>query len=93
VSKTFLADFKAKYNEDANAFAALGYDAYMLIIDAITRANSTDSVKIRDAIAATKDFVGSTGNITLDANGDAVKSAVINKVVDGKFEYFTTIEP
>ena len=93
VSKTFLADFKAKYNEDANAFAALGYDAYMLIIDAITRANTTDSVKIRDAIAATKDFVGSTGNITLDANGDAVKSAVINKVVDGKFEYFTTIEP
>jgi branched-chain amino acid transport system substrate-binding protein len=93
VSKTFLADYKAKYNMDANAFAALGYDAYMVIIDAITRANSTDSVAIRDAIATTKDFVGSTGNITLDENGDAVKSAVINKVVNGKFEYFKTIEP
>lgn len=93
VSKTFLADYKAKYNMDANAFAALGYDAYMVIIDAITRAGSADSVKIRDAIATTKDFVGATGNITLDVNGDAVKSAVINKVVNGKFEYFKTIEP
>lgn len=93
VSKTFLADYKAKYNMDANAFAALGYDAYMVIIDAITRAGSADSVAIRDAIAETKDFVGATGNITLDENGDAVKSAVINKVVDGKFEYFKTIEP
>lgn len=93
VSKTFLADYKAEYGADANAFAALGYDAYMLIIDAITRAGTVDSVKIRDAIAETKDFVGSTGNITLDENGDAVKSAVINKVVNGKFEYFTTIEP
>ncbi|MGB4588301.1 MAG: ABC transporter substrate-binding protein [Clostridiaceae bacterium] len=93
VSKTFLADYKAEYGVDANAFAALGYDAYMLIIDAIKRADSADSAKIRDAIAATKDFVGATGNITLDANGDAVKSAVINKVVNGKFEYFTTIEP
>ena len=65
----------------------------MLIIDAIKRADSADSAKIRDAIAATKGFVGATGNITLDTNGDAVKSAVINKVVNGKFEYFTTIEP
>ena len=93
VSKTFLADYKAKYNKDANAFAALGYDAYMVIIDAITRANSADSVAIRDAIAATEGFVGATGNITLDENGDAVKSAVINKVEGGKFVYLTTVEP
>ena len=93
MSKTFLADYKAKYNKDANAFAALGYDAYMVIIDAITRANSADPVAIRDAIAETKDFVGATGNITLDENGDAVKSAVINKVEDGKFVYLTTVEP
>lgn len=93
VSETFLADYKAKYNMDANAFAALGYDAYMVIIDAITRANSADPVAIRDAIAATDGFVGATGNITLDTNGDAVKSAVINKVQGGKFTYLTTVEP
>jgi len=93
MSKTFLADYKAKYGQDANAFAALGYDAYMLIIDAIERANSADPVKIQEKIAATNGFVGATGNITLDENGDAVKSAVINKVENGKFVYLTTVEP
>ncbi len=93
ISKTFLAEYKAKYNQDANAFAALGYDAYMLIIDAMVRANSADPTAIRDALAKTKNFVGATGNITLDENGDAVKSAIINRVVNGKFEYLTTIEP
>ena len=93
VSKTFLEEYKAQYNQDANAFAALGYDAYMVIIDAIERAGSTDSNEIRDKIAATENFVGATGNITLDGNGDAVKSAVINKVENGKFVYLTTVEP
>ncbi len=37
--------------------------------------------------------MGATGNITLDENGDAVKSAVINKVENGKFVYLTTVEP
>lgn len=92
-SKVFLEAYKAKYNKDANAFSALGYDAYMLVIDAITRANSADPVAIRDAIAGTEGFVGATGIITLDANGDAVKSAVINKVEGGKFVYLTTVEP
>ena len=93
VSKKFLEDYKAANKEDANAFAALGYDAYMEIIDAIKRANSADPVKIKEAIAATKDFKGATGNITLDKNGDAVKSAVINQVVNGKFEFKMFIEP
>lgn len=92
-SKTFLAEYKEKYKQDANAFAALGYDAYLVILDAIEKANSTDSVKIRDEIAKTSGFVGATGNITLDENGDAVKSAVINRVENGKFVYLTTVEP
>lgn len=93
VSKTFLAEYSEKFNKDANAFAALGYDAYMVIIDAIEKAGKADPVAIRDEIAKTKDFVGSTGVITLDENGDAVKSAVINQVKDGKFIYLTTVEP
>ena len=93
VSDVFLKQYKEKFNKDANAFAALGYDAYMVILDAIEAANSTDSKVIRDKIAETKDFVGATGNITLDENGDAVKSAVINKVENGEFIYLTTVEP
>ncbi|MSU00216.1 ABC transporter substrate-binding protein [Tissierella pigra] len=93
VSKTFLEDYRNKFNKEANAFAALGYDAYMIIIDAIEKAGEADSVLIRDNIAATEGFIGATGNISLDINGDAVKSAVINKVQNGKFGYLTTIEP
>lgn len=93
VSEIFLADYQAKYGKAANAFAALGYDAYMVILDAIERAGSADSVAIQQALAATDGFVGATGNITLDDNGDAVKSAVINKVEGGKFIYLTTVEP
>lgn len=93
MSEEFLNEYKTKFNKDANAFAALGYDAYMVIIDAIKNADSVDPVAIRDKIAATKDFMGATGMITLDVNGDAVKSAVINQVKDGKFVYLTTVEP
>lgn len=93
VSKTFLKEYSDEFGKEANAFAALGYDAYMVIIEAINKAGSVDPVAIRDEIAKTKDFVGSTGVITLDENGDAVKSAVINQVKGGKFVYLTTVEP
>lgn len=92
-SDEFLKEYKAKFNKEANAFAALGYDAYMVIIDAIEKAGVADPIAIRDKIAATTDFVGATGIITLDENGDAVKSAVINQVKDGQFIYLTTVEP
>lgn len=92
-SEVFLAAYREKFGREANAFAALGYDAYMLILDVIEKAGSADSQAIRDGLAATEGFVGATGVITLDENGDAVKSAVINQVDDGKFIYLTTVEP
>lgn len=93
VSEAFLVTYKEKYDKPANAFAALGYDAYMVIVDAIKRANSAEPKAIRDALAETKSFIGATGTITLDENGDAVKSAVINQVKDNDFVYLTTVEP
>ena len=69
-----------KYSgNEANAFAALGFDAYLVVRDAIERAGSADPQAIRDALAETKGFKGATGIITLDENGDAEKSAVIKK--------------
>lgn len=92
-SEIFLDAYRKKFGKEANAFAALGYDAYMLILDVIEKAGSADSQAIRDSLAKVKGFVGATGVITLDVNGDAVKSAVINKVEDGKFIYLMTVEP
>ncbi|MGE5380893.1 MAG: ABC transporter substrate-binding protein [Methylocystaceae bacterium] len=94
MSKTFVTEYSKAYKgKDPNTFAALGFDAYLVVLDAIKRAGTADSVKIRDALAATKDFKGATGIITLDKDRNAVKSAVINEVKGGKFVYLTTVNP
>lgn len=93
VSKDFVEAYKEEYGKDTNAFAALGFDAYKVIINAIEQANSADSKAIRDALANTKDFEGATGIITLDENGDATKSAVVLKAEGGKFNYLSTVQP
>jgi len=91
--KKFLDEYK-KANPD-RAWApvtALGYDAYILILDAIERAGSAEPNAIRDALAETKDFEGSAGMITLDENGDAIKDAVIKTIKDGQFTYVDLVK-
>jgi len=92
LGKKFVKLYRAKYHEDPSAMAALGADAYFVVANAINRAGSTNRIKINKAIRATKGFKGVTGIITL-VNGDPVKSAVIQKVKDGKFVYVTTVNP
>ena len=90
----FIDAFKAAYpDKEPSAFAALGYDAYLLALDAIKRAGSADSDKITAALAETQGFLGATGVITLDEQRNAIKSAVIKQVKDGKWVYTATVEP
>jgi branched-chain amino acid transport system substrate-binding protein len=89
----FVADYKSRYNILPDALAALGYDSMRVLADAITRAGGTDSAKLREAIAQTKNFVGVTGSITIDKDRNAVKPAVVLKLQDQKFVYDTTIYP
>lgn len=91
--KEYIKRFQAKYHKDADAFGALGADAYFLMVDAMKRAQSTDGPKVRDALASTKDFQGVSGVITMGPDGNPIKSMVINKVQGGKFVYVTTINP
>ena len=92
-SEEFVALYKSKFNKPPNTFAALGYDCYMLVLDAIEKAGVVDPVAIRDTMAKTKDFMGATGIITLDANGDATKSAVVLQVKDGVFKLVDVVHP
>jgi branched-chain amino acid transport system substrate-binding protein len=92
-SAVFLKEFRAKFNKEPAAVAALGFDAYLVILDAIKRANSVDPVKIRDEIAKTTNFEGAAGSITINAERNAEKDAVIKTVKDGKFHYLTTVKP
>jgi len=86
-AKKFVDEYQKAYGEAPPSDAANGYDAYLVLLDAITRAGSTDPVMVRDAIAATNGFVGATGVTTLNATGDAVKDAVLKVVKDGEFVF------
>ncbi|MDF1568703.1 MAG: ABC transporter substrate-binding protein [Spirochaetaceae bacterium] len=92
-SELFIDEYRKEYGKEPAAVTALGFDAYMVIIDAIERAGSADSVAIRNAIAETEGYPGAAGIITLDENGDAVKNAVIKAVESGNFSFVTTIVP
>lgn len=93
MSEVFLDAYREKYNKEPAAVTALGFDAYLVILDAIEKAGSTDPAAIKDQIAKTEGFEGAAGIISLDENGDAVKNAVIKEVQDGKFVYKTVVEP
>ncbi len=92
-SKAFVEAYKKEYGQTPDAMAVLGYDAANVLIDAIKRANSTEPAKIREALAATKDFPAITGATTLNATHDAVKSAVIIEMKNGKQVYKATVKP
>jgi branched-chain amino acid transport system substrate-binding protein len=91
--QNFVKEFKAKFNETPDAMAALGYDSAMILADAMKRAGATDGAKIRDALAATKDFTGVTGKITIDSDRNASKPAVILTITNGQFKYIQTVSP
>ena len=89
----FVAAYKKEYNQEPSALAALGYDSGLMIADAIKRAGSAEGAKIAEALAATKDLKVSTGILTIDANHNPVKSAVVIEMKDGKQTFKTKVNP
>jgi branched-chain amino acid transport system substrate-binding protein len=92
-AQDFIAAFKARYNETPDAMAALGFDAFNVMIDSMKRAKSLSKDDLRAAIAATSGFAGVTGKITLNEERNAVKSAVVLKYEKGMPKYFATVNP
>jgi branched-chain amino acid transport system substrate-binding protein len=93
VVQKFVKDFQSKYGNAPDAMAVLGYDALNLLANAFKQAGSTDHTKVRDALAATKDFQAVTGKISFNENHDPVKSAVILEYKDGKQVFKTKVNP
>lgn len=75
--KGFVDAFTQEYGHAPNVFAALGYDAGKMLVDAIKRAGSDDPEAIRKALEETKDLKVGTGTITMDKNHNPIKQAVI----------------
>ena len=89
----FLESYKKEYQTDPNVFAALGYDAGKMLIDAIQRGGD-DSEKIRENIENIKDLQVGTGKITMDPKThNPIKGIVVIATKDGVRELRTTIAP
>lgn len=81
----FISKYRAYYHQlPTNSFAALGYDTVKLVAAAITKAQSTDPAKIRQALYAMKDWSGITGDISYNNVPIPEKPVVIVKIHNGQ---------
>ncbi|MDO5114851.1 MAG: ABC transporter substrate-binding protein [Synergistaceae bacterium] len=94
IQKQFTEQWRKAYpGKDPAALTGCGYDAYLLIYNAIKNAKSDDPEKITAAIAATKDMPGVTGTTTINATHDAEKSVGIIKIENGKQVFHAIVDP
>ena len=93
LGRQFMQTYESTYQKQLDAFAALGGDSYFLLTAAMHRAGSADGGKVAQALAATKDFAGVTGTITMGPGHNPIKGVTIIKVENGQFVYQTTINP
>ena len=89
----FITRYQARFGVVPGAMACLGYDSVLVLADAIKRAGTTESAKLRAALAATKDFPAVSGLTTIDAQRNASKSAVVLTIKDGKTKFVTSVAP
>lgn len=89
----FIADFKAEHGAIPDGLAAMGYDAAMILADAMKRAGSLTGEAIKTALAATKNYQAVTGLITINSKRDAEKSAVVIEIKDKTFIFKEKINP
>lgn len=91
--QNFVTAFTDANGKSPDAFNALGYDSVYLLKDAIERAGSTDSAKIKDALVETKDLSLVTGVVSIDENHNPIKSATVLEYKDGKQVFNTKVNP
>jgi branched-chain amino acid transport system substrate-binding protein len=90
----FLAAFEAKYGEPISmAFNATGYDAALLLCEAIKAAGSTDYAAVTAALKATDGVQGVTGKFSFDDHNDPIKSAYIMTFEGGKQTFRVRQDP
>ncbi|MDF3001642.1 MAG: hypothetical protein K0Q48_1761 [Bacillota bacterium] len=95
-TEVFLKAYREKYGQDKEppSEVALGFDAYLLAINAIgTAGTSVNGEAIRNQLALTRNYPGASGNISFDENGDPIKSVVIKTITNGAFVHLYTVEP
>lgn len=90
LTQSFIKSYNVKYGEEPNILAALGYDAARIMLSAIDQADSTDPVKILNALNS-QSFECVTGDLTFDQDGNPVKNVFIIKIEGGKLKLETQV--
>lgn len=89
----WVAKYQAKYGQRPDALATLGYDAALLLIEALRKSPNLTRDEVRTALQGITNFPCVSGNITFDADGNPIKSAaVLQYTADGQ-KYVTTVNP
>lgn len=94
VAKKFIEAYQAKYGNVPDDVAALTYDSFGLLWQALQGAGKVDRQAVRDAMASISNFEGVTGTMQFqEGSGDPIKSAVILQIMNGKFNFFANANP
>jgi branched-chain amino acid transport system substrate-binding protein len=93
VAQKFMNDYKVKYGMDPDDVAALTYDAFGLLCQAIKDSGKLDRQSIRDALAKIEKYEGVTGTMQFQGTGDPIKSAVILQIKNDQFVWVANAQP
>jgi len=94
VTIKFIDSYKSRYGATPDDVAALTYDSFGLLFQAIRSAGKMDRQAVRDALARIPKYEGVTGLMQFqEGSGDPIKSAVILKIKNGKFVWFANANP
>jgi branched-chain amino acid transport system substrate-binding protein len=89
----WVKKYEAKYGQKPDALATLGYDAALLLIQALKNAPNAKREEIKAALGAIKDFPCVSGKITFDEWGNPIKSAAVLQYTAAGQKYVTTVDP
>lgn len=94
IAQKFITSYKTAYGTVPDDVAALTYDSFGLLFDALKTAGKVDRQAVHDALATTSAYQGVTGTIQFkEGSGDPIKSAVMLQIKNGEFVYYSTAQP
>ncbi len=93
VVQRFVSEIRKRYGRNPEANASLGYDAMKILAESIRKANSLDGKAIRDQIAATKDYQGVSGTITMGPERDPIKPVAMIKIENQQMTFAGWVNP
>ncbi len=94
IARKFMSEYTAQFGQEPDDIAALTYDTFHLLAEAIQTAGKLDRSAVRDAFSKIRDYEGITGSLHFEpGSGDPVKSVVILRIQNGKFVWVTNVKP